>query len=64
MNASLRENITFGQADDEQKFREIVKACCLEPDLRMLPQGEHTEIGEKGINLSGSWDSIFLRAMI
>ena len=34
-------------------MREIVKACCLEHDLEMLPNGEDTEIGEKGINLSG-----------
>ncbi|KAI0674258.1 multidrug resistance-associated ABC transporter [Trametes maxima] len=53
MNATLRENIIFGQPEDEAKFHEIIKACCLEPDLAMLPDGEETEIGEKGINLSG-----------
>ncbi|RDX54457.1 multidrug resistance-associated ABC transporter [Lentinus brumalis] len=53
MNATLRQNIIFGQREDEAKFRQIVKACCLEPDLEMLPNGEETEIGEKGINLSG-----------
>ena len=35
------------------RFRSIVKACSLERDLEMLPYGEKTEIGEKGINLSG-----------
>jgi len=30
-----------------------VKACQLERDLEILPQGDQTEIGEKGINLSG-----------
>ena len=35
------------------RFQEVVKACCLEHDLEMLPNGEDTEIGEKGINLSG-----------
>lgn len=35
------------------RFREIIRACSLEHDLEMLPHGEHTEIGEKGINLSG-----------
>ncbi|KAG5647497.1 hypothetical protein DXG03_009434 [Asterophora parasitica] len=52
-NATLRENILFGCADNEEKFRNIVKACHLEHDLEMLPRGERTEIGEKGINLSG-----------
>ncbi|KAI0701717.1 multidrug resistance-associated ABC transporter [Earliella scabrosa] len=53
MNATVRQNILFGQEDNEAKFREIIKACCLERDLEMLPHGEATEIGEKGINLSG-----------
>ena len=31
----------------------MVKACSLDHDLTILPQRENTEIGEKGINLSG-----------
>ena len=31
----------------------MVQACSLEHDITVLPQGEKTEIGEKGINLSG-----------
>ncbi|PPQ81309.1 hypothetical protein CVT26_015196, partial [Gymnopilus dilepis] len=34
-------------------FSEVIQACSLEHDLEILPQGENTEIGEKGINLSG-----------
>ena len=30
-----------------------MEACCLKPDLDILPAGDLTEIGEKGINLSG-----------
>ena len=30
-----------------------MRACSLEHDLEMLPHGENTEIGERGINLSG-----------
>ncbi len=39
-----------------RRLREIIKACCLEHDLEMLPNGEDTEIGEKGINLSGAYE--------
>ena len=28
-------------------------ACCLESDLALLPAGDQTEIGERGVNLSG-----------
>ena len=35
------------------RFDEIVRACSLEHDIEMLPSGDQTEIGEKGINLSG-----------
>jgi ATP-binding cassette subfamily C (CFTR/MRP) protein 1 len=52
-NATLRDNITFGLPFDEEKYRRVVKDCCLEPDLAVLPDGDLTEIGEKGINLSG-----------
>lgn len=31
----------------------VIRACSLEADLRVLPAGELTEIGEKGVNLSG-----------
>ncbi|KAJ7100917.1 multidrug resistance-associated ABC transporter [Mycena belliarum] len=52
-NASLRQNIIFGQEEDEEKFRRVLRACSLDHDLEVLPHGEETEIGEKGINLSG-----------
>jgi ABC-type protease/lipase transport system fused ATPase/permease subunit len=53
-NATLRQNILFGQQDNEVRFREVIRACSLEHDLKVLPNGEETEIGEKGINLSGA----------
>ncbi|KAJ7163116.1 multidrug resistance-associated ABC transporter [Mycena filopes] len=52
-NATLRQNVLFGQTEDEDKFRKIIRACSLEHDLEVLPHGEDTEIGERGINLSG-----------
>ncbi|TFK67200.1 multidrug resistance-associated ABC transporter [Pluteus cervinus] len=52
-NATLRENVLFGQEDNEKRFREVIRACNLEHDIDLLPNGELTEIGERGINISG-----------
>lgn len=52
-NASLRNNVLFGQEFDEKRYKKALKDACLEPDLAILPDGDMTEIGEKGINLSG-----------
>uniref|UniRef100_A0A8C9WDH4 ATP-binding cassette, sub-family C (CFTR/MRP), member 3 n=1 Tax=Scleropages formosus TaxID=113540 RepID=A0A8C9WDH4_SCLFO len=52
-NATLRDNILFGQPYNECKYRAVLDACALTPDLDVLPGGDMTEIGEKGINLSG-----------
>ena len=38
---------------DEYFYNRVLDACALYPDLQMLPAGDMTEIGEKGINLSG-----------
>lgn len=52
-NASLRENILFGLAYDQDLYSKVVQACALTSDFKVLPDGDETEIGEKGINLSG-----------
>ncbi|KAI1316195.1 hypothetical protein EDD11_010367 [Mortierella claussenii] len=53
VNATLRDNILFGKAFDQQKYNRIIFAANLGPDIDMLPAGDLTEIGERGINLSG-----------
>lgn len=50
---SVRENILFGKAYDEELYNSVIRACALEVDLRNLADGDKTEIGERGINLSG-----------
>ncbi|KAK6061257.1 ABC transporter, ATP-binding protein [Cooperia oncophora] len=52
-NQSIRTNITFGKSYEEYFYNRVLDACSLYPDLQMLPHGDMTEIGEKGINLSG-----------
>ena len=52
-NATLKDNILFGAPYDEVRYNEVLKACALEADIKALPGGDQTEIGERGINLSG-----------
>ncbi|CAJ0932315.1 unnamed protein product, partial [Mesorhabditis belari] len=52
-NLSLKDNILFGRPYDKQRYQKVISACALRPDLKILPHGDLTEIGEKGINLSG-----------
>ncbi|CAI4047150.1 hypothetical protein SUVZ_12G0420 [Saccharomyces uvarum] len=53
MNASVRENILFGHKFDKAYYDLTIKACQLLPDLKILPDGDETLVGEKGISLSG-----------
>ncbi|KAF2788122.1 multidrug resistance-associated protein 1 [Melanomma pulvis-pyrius CBS 109.77] len=53
MNASVRENIVFGHRWDPQFYDKTVKACALRDDFASLPDGDQTEVGERGISLSG-----------
>jgi len=52
-NATLKENILFGEPLDEQRYKHVLDICELTDDIAMLPGGDMTEIGERGINLSG-----------
>ncbi|EJU01052.1 ABC protein [Dacryopinax primogenitus] len=52
-NATLRENVLFGQSWDEDRYWKAIHDASLLADLEQLPDGDLTEIGEKGINLSG-----------
>lgn len=49
----MQDNIVFGKAYREEWYIRVVMACALTDDLAMLPWGDLTEIGERGINLSG-----------
>lgn len=53
VNDTLRGNILFGRPYDKERYEEVVAACALLDDLAVLPAGDKTEIGERGINLSG-----------
>jgi ATP-binding cassette subfamily C (CFTR/MRP) protein 1 len=53
VNDTLRGNILFGRDYDEDRYNKILDCCALLDDIAVLPAGDMTEIGERGINLSG-----------
>ncbi|KAJ3711222.1 P-loop containing nucleoside triphosphate hydrolase protein [Lentinula raphanica] len=53
LSASVRDNILFSHEYDETFYNMVIEACALSPDFALLPQGDLTEVGEKGITLSG-----------
>ncbi|OBA20261.1 hypothetical protein METBIDRAFT_44026 [Metschnikowia bicuspidata var. bicuspidata NRRL YB-4993] len=53
INGTVRENILFGHKYDPQFYQKVLDACALSVDLKILPKKDKTEVGEKGISLSG-----------
>jgi ATP-binding cassette subfamily C (CFTR/MRP) protein 1 len=53
VNDTLRGNILFGREYDEARYNKVLQVCALLDDIAVLPAGDMTEIGERGINLSG-----------
>ena len=52
-NNTLRNNILFFHPFNQERYNKILKISELLPDLEILKGGDMTEIGERGINLSG-----------
>jgi hypothetical protein len=52
-NLSIKENIVFGSPHDEERYQNVLEFCALNPDLETFEDGDETEIGERGISLSG-----------
>ncbi|CAE7247421.1 YCF1, partial [Symbiodinium necroappetens] len=53
-NATLRDNITNSPSlEADERYEAVLDACAMRADLEVLPQGDQTLIGDRGINLSG-----------
>ncbi|KAF9666511.1 hypothetical protein SADUNF_Sadunf16G0236700 [Salix dunnii] len=52
-SGKIEENILFGKEMDRERYERILEACSLNKDLEIMPFGDQTVIGERGINLSG-----------
>ncbi|PIL37563.1 ATP-binding cassette transporter [Ganoderma sinense ZZ0214-1] len=52
-NETIRDNILFGAPFDEERYNKVIEQCALKRDLTLFDAGDLTEVGEKGLTLSG-----------
>nr|CAB3496287.1 unnamed protein product [Digitaria exilis] len=52
-SGKIQENILFGKEMNKEEYDRVLESCSLKKDLEILPFGDQTVIGERGINLSG-----------
>ncbi|KAJ3004747.1 hypothetical protein NUW54_g4666 [Trametes sanguinea] len=52
-NDTVKNNILFGSPLDEARYQKVLYQCALNRDLSLFSAGDETEVGEKGITLSG-----------
>ncbi len=38
---------------EESRYAKVLEACCLDADMRALPAGDLTQVGDRGTTLSG-----------
>ena len=46
-NVTLQDNILFGKKLNSYMYDKTIRGCALDPDIKILPGGDQTEIGEK-----------------
>ena len=52
-SGTVRENIVFGKQFDVQKYNKVIEVCDLEKDIAGFTKRDLTEIGQRGVILSG-----------
>ncbi|KAK9869832.1 hypothetical protein WA026_003561 [Henosepilachna vigintioctopunctata] len=52
-SGSVRQNILFGLPMDKIRYKTVIQACSLERDFTLLPYGDKTLVGDRGVSLSG-----------
>ncbi|KAF9001810.1 hypothetical protein BDZ89DRAFT_1146638 [Hymenopellis radicata] len=52
-NETIKANIIFGAPFDEERYKQVIYQCGLERDISLFDAGDETEVGEKGLTLSG-----------
>ncbi|KAH8101555.1 hypothetical protein BXZ70DRAFT_101862 [Cristinia sonorae] len=52
-NKTIRDNIVFGSEYDRVRYDKVIEQCGLSRDIELFEAGDMTEVGEKGLTLSG-----------
>jgi ABC-type multidrug transport system fused ATPase/permease subunit len=50
---SIRDNILFAAPYEETRFKQVLEACALAPDMLTFKHGDLSMVGENGVGLSG-----------
>ncbi|GJF00392.1 ATP-binding cassette transporter [Phanerochaete sordida] len=53
LSDTVKENILFGSLYEEERYKNVINQCALTKDLALFDAGDETQVGEKGITLSG-----------
>jgi len=61
INGTVQQSIVGVSEFDQRWYASVVRSCALDEDLRQLPQGDQTQIGSKGIALSGGQSQRIVR---
>lgn len=62
VNSTVQQSIVGVSDFDQRWYVAVVRSCALDEDLRQLPQGDQTQIGSKGIALSGGQSQRIVRS--
>jgi ABC-type bacteriocin/lantibiotic exporter with double-glycine peptidase domain len=52
-NNSIKKNIIGRNLDDDAWYRHVIHTCNLEPDISQMPNGHDTQVGDRGLSVSG-----------
>lgn len=50
---SIKNNIIFTNEFNAERYKTVVHICALERDFELLPHGDETIVGDRGVSLSG-----------